>query len=122
MKLYYDKRLSDSTYYIQINICHNSKISSKSIGKIGKHSELFKSHKDHFAYTKDYILYLNNSDIELKIQIMVDFNNRLSDTDDILNIGYFYLNFIYRRLNVNQFLDTAISNKVNYNYIGKTKK
>ena len=42
MKLYYDKRLSDPTYYVQIGIRKGKKVTSKNISKIGKHSELLK--------------------------------------------------------------------------------
>ena len=52
MKLYYDKRLSDPTYYVQIGIRKGKKVTSKNISKIGKHSELLKEHHDPLAYAR----------------------------------------------------------------------
>ena len=42
MKLYFDKRLSDPTYYVQIGVRNGKKVTSKNIAKIGKHSQLLK--------------------------------------------------------------------------------
>ena len=42
MKLWFDKRLSDPTYYVQIGVRNGKKVTSKNIAKIGKHSELLK--------------------------------------------------------------------------------
>ena len=38
MKLWFDKRLSDPTYYVQIGVRNGKKVTSKNIAKIGKHS------------------------------------------------------------------------------------
>ena len=40
MKLYYDKRLKDPTYYIQQGFRNGKKTTTKKIKRLGKHSEL----------------------------------------------------------------------------------
>lgn len=40
MKLYYDKRLKDPTYYIQQGFRNGKKTTTKNIKRLGKHSEL----------------------------------------------------------------------------------
>ena len=42
MKLYYDKRLSDPTYYVQQGFRNGKKTTTRNIRKIGKHSELLR--------------------------------------------------------------------------------
>ena len=55
MKLYYDKRLSDPTYYGQQGVRVGKKVTSKNVKKFGKHSELLKLHPDPLAYVQEEI-------------------------------------------------------------------
>ena len=50
MKLYFDKRLKDPTYYGQQGFRNGKKVTSKNIIKFGKHSELLKITDDPEAY------------------------------------------------------------------------
>ena len=59
MKLWFDKRLSDPTYYVQIGVRNGKKVTSKNIAKIGKHSELLKQHPDPLAFARSEIKRMN---------------------------------------------------------------
>ena len=55
MKLYFDKRLKDPTYYGQQGFRNGKKVTSKNIIKFGKHSELLKITDDPEAYVREEI-------------------------------------------------------------------
>ena len=59
MKLYYDKRLKDPTYYAQQGIRIGKKTTTKNVKKFGKHSELLKITDDPLAYVKAEIEKMN---------------------------------------------------------------
>lgn len=52
MKLWYDKKSKDPTYFIQLGIRNGEKTTTKNVARIGKHSELLKSTDDPLAYAK----------------------------------------------------------------------
>lgn len=52
MKLYYDKRLKDPTYYIQQGFRNGKKTTTKNIKRLGKHSELLKITDDPYSMPK----------------------------------------------------------------------
>lgn len=123
MKLYYDKRLKDPTYYIQIGIRNGKKVTSKNIGKIGKHSELLKEHDDPLQYAKEYIKQLNDEGLPKKIELLVNLNEKLDQTDNIaskstdLNIGYLVFQKIYHDLGLPSFFHELNSqSKATYDF------
>ena len=59
MKLYYDKRLADPTYYAQQGIRNGKKTTTKNVKKFGKHSELLKITDDPLTYVKEEIKKMN---------------------------------------------------------------
>ena len=99
MKLYYDKRLSDPTYYAQVGIRNGKKTTTKNVKKFGKHSELLKITDDPLAYVREEIQKMNEEYRVGKVSydISVDFNEKVPHTDNdasssnSLNIGYFFL-------------------------------
>lgn len=123
MKLYYDKRLSDPTYYIQVGVRNGKKVTSKNIGKIGKHSELLKEHSDPLAYAKEYIKLLNDEGMPKKIELLVNLTEKLDTSDDIiskntaLNIGYLVFQKIYHDLGIADYFRTLNANsKATYDF------
>lgn len=60
MKLYYNKRLKDPTYYIQQGFRNGKKMTTKNVKRLGKHSELLKITDDPFQYAKEEIKKLDN--------------------------------------------------------------
>lgn len=124
MKLYYDKKSKDPTYFIQIGIRNGKKTTTKNIQRIGKHSELLKITSDPLAYAQDQVLKFNQEYKEGKIDmnLKIDFNEKLIATTDIasksmlLNVGYFILQKIYQDLKVKDFFDDLqTSSKVTFN-------
>lgn len=112
MKLYFDKRLKDPTYYVQQGFRNTKGVpTSRNIKKLGKHSELLKITDDPVSYCKEEIRKLNEEyeSGRLSVQLTVDFNEKVAETTDDfshssqLNIGYFYLQYIYQKLELNKF-------------------
>jgi hypothetical protein len=111
MKLYYDKRLSDPTYYIQEGIRNGKKVSSRNVGKIGKHSELLKLTDDPLAYALEQIAKINNekNGHKVSLEMKIDFNQRIKSSNELasksnrLNIGYLILQRLYRDLDIGSF-------------------
>ena len=52
MKLNYDKKSKDPTYFIQKGYRNGKKTTTKNIARIGKHSELLKITDDPLAYAR----------------------------------------------------------------------
>lgn len=123
MKLYYDKRLKDPTYYIQQGFRNGKKTTTKNIKRLGKHSELLKITDDPLQYAKDEIKKMNEEyrSGRSEFTISLDFNERIPSSDALstnsntLNIGYLYLKDIYAKLNISNFFKSVTSDlKVTY--------
>lgn len=119
MKLYYDKRLSDPTYYVHQGIRNGKKTTTRIVKKIGKHSELLKITGDPLAYAKAEIEKMNEEFRVGRVQFEMkcDFNERVRKTDrDVSastqqNVGYFFLQYILNRLNLKQFFSEITANR-----------
>ena len=111
MKLYFDKRLKDPTYYGQQGFRNGKKVTSKNIIKFGKHSELLKITDDPEAYVREEIRKWNEEYRSGKVEytLSADFNQRIPHTNDPassstwLNIGYFFLQELMKGLRLRDF-------------------
>lgn len=111
MKLYYDKRLSDPTYYAQQGFRNGKKTTTRNVKNFGKHSELLKITDDPIAYVKAEIDKMNAEyrSGRLQIELTCDFNERVKKTDreasqsTAVNTGYFFLQHIMGQLNLKDF-------------------
>lgn len=111
MKLYFDKRLSDPTYYAQVGIRNGKKVTSKNVKSFGKHSELLKITDDPLTYVREELRKMNEEYRVGKVTytISADFNERVKHTDETassshwLNIGYFFLQDFMGRLKLADF-------------------
>jgi transposase len=118
MKLNYDRKSKDPTYFIQMGIRNGKKTTTKNVKRIGKHSELLVITPDPLAYAKKQVEEFNKEYHEGKIDMSfkVDFTEKLSATKDIssrsalLNVGYFVLQNIYHDLKLSDFFKDIISN------------
>ena len=83
MKLYYDKRLSDPTYYAQQGYRNGKKTTTRNVKNFGKHSELLKITDDPIAYVKAEIEKMNAEyrSGRYQIELTCDFNERVKKTD-----------------------------------------
>ncbi len=111
MKLFYDKKSKDPTYYAQQGIRNGKKTTTRNVKNFGKHSELLKITDDPLAYVRAEIRKMNE---EYRVghvayDFKADFNERVERTDDEasvskdLNIGYFYLQEIIQHLKLKDF-------------------
>lgn len=123
MKLYYDKKLKDPTYYVQIGIRNGKKVTTKNIYKFGKHSELLKEHKDPLSFVKEEIKKMNDDKENKKIELIINAAEQLEGSENIIskntskNIGYLLFQSIYKDLGLNSFFnDLNKSYKATYNF------
>ena len=111
MKLYFDKRLKDPTYYGQQGFRNGKKVTSKNIINFGKHSELLKITDDPQAYVREEIRKWNDEYRSGRVEytLSADFNQRVPHTDrpasssTWLNIGYFFLQDLMKGLRLKDF-------------------
>lgn len=119
MKLYYDKRLKDPTYYIQQGFRNGKKTTTKNIKRLGKHSELLLITDNPLEYAKNEVKKMNGEYRSGRSEFIVtmDFNERIPSTDSpcsnstSLNIGYLYLKDIYAKLNLSDFFKSVSSDR-----------
>lgn len=113
MKLNYDKKSKDPTYFIQQGFRNGKKTTTKNIARIGKHSELLQITDDPLAYAREQVkLYNEKAQKENKVtmEVTVDFTEKIKANDDLasssthLNIGYMYLQKIYQELKIKDFM------------------
>ena len=124
MKLNYDRKSKDPTYFGQIGIRNGKKVTTKNILRIGKHSELLKITDDPKAYALEKIDEYNKQIKEEKVEynLTIDFSEKLINKGDIAseslcrNIGYFFLNKIYSDLDLKTFFkEVCKDKKITYN-------
>lgn len=115
MKLYYDKKSKNPTYFIQQGFRNGKKTSTRNVAVIGKHNDLLKITDDPLAYAKhkvaEYNEQMKNSKVSLEVKI--DFEEKLKASNDLVssttsyNIGYFFLQAVYHDLNIGGFFEKA---------------
>ena len=124
MKLYYDKRLSDPTYYAQQGVRNGKKTTTRNVRNFGKHSELLKITDDPIAYVKAEIEKMNSEyrSGRLQFELKCDFNERVTKTEressrsTAVNAGYFFLQNIMGQLNLKEFFTGITADrKMTYN-------
>ena len=119
MKLYYDKRLSDPTYYAQQGFRNGKKTTTRNVRNFGKHSELLKITDDPLAYVKAEIKKMNEEyrTGHLQLQLTCDFNERVKKTgressqSTAVNTGYFFLQNIMGQLNLKEFFSQITADR-----------
>ena len=116
MKLYYDKRLKDPTYYAQQGVRNGKKTTTRNVRNFGKHSELLKITDDPIAYVREEIRKMNEEARTGKVtyQLTADFNEKVKSTSDKissvnwLNIGYFFLQEVMSGLKLKEFFSQGL--------------
>ena len=99
MKLNYDRKSKDPTYFIQLGVRNGKKTTTKNVARIGRHSELLKITDDPLAYAKEQVKKYNEEykkENKVSLDIKINFAEKIKATDAItsqstqLNIGYFF--------------------------------
>ena len=122
MKLNYDRKSKDPTYFVQMGIRNGKKTTTKNVARIGKHSELLKITDAPLAYAKEQVKkyneeYKNKNCVSLEIK--VDFAEKIKATGDtashstLLNIGYFFLQQFYHDLKIDSFFESVTADRKN---------
>ena len=122
MKLNYDRKSKDPTYFIQMGIRNGKKTTTKNVARIGKHSELLKITDDPLAYAKKQVKKYNEEyqkEKQVSLEIKVDFAEKIKATNSIaskstlLNIGYFFLQHFYHALKIDSFFESITADMKN---------
>ena len=122
MKLNYDKKSKDPTYFIQMGIRNGKKTTTKNIARIGKHSELLKITNDPLTYAKEQVKKYNEEyqkQNRVSLEIKVDFAEKIKAAGDsgskstLLNIGYFFLQQFYHELDIYSFFTKVTADMKN---------
>lgn len=122
MKLNYDRKSKDPTYFIQIGIRNGKKTTTKNIARIGKHSELLKITDDPLAYAKEQVAKYNEeakNNNSVSMEVTIDFAEKIRATEEkvsgstLKNTGYLYLEKIYRDLKTDAFFKQITKNRKN---------
>lgn len=114
MKLNYDRKSKDPTYFIQMGIRNGKKTTTKNVKRIGKHSELLAICEDPLAYAKEQVARFNLEAKEGKVEVnfKLDFSEKLLPSSQTAssslsrNIGYFILQKIYQQLGIKSFIES----------------
>ena len=122
MKLNYDRKSKDPTYFIQMGIRNGKKTTTKNVARIGKHSELLKITDDPLAYAKERVKKFNEEYQKqncISLEIKVDFAQKIKVTGNaasqstLLNIGYFFLQQFYHDLKIASFFESITADMKN---------
>ena len=112
MYLVYDKNSKDPIYYIQTGIRLNkTKTTTRTIERVGKHSELLLEHADPLAYAIERVNTLKKqlNESTLTVETEIDFNKPLPpnhnnvSSDYVINIGCLYIRSVYKMLGLDSF-------------------
>lgn len=121
MKLWYDRKSKNPTYFVQLGIRNGKKTTTKNIARIGRHSELLKITDDPLSYAREQVAKYNEeakNKNQVSLELKFNFAEKLKASDTLvssskqLNIGYFFLQQLYHDLEISSFFDmvTADSN------------
>lgn len=120
MKLNYDRKSKDPTYFIQVGFRNGKKTSTRNIARIGKHSELLaQGIEDPLAYAKEKVADANREqkDGKVSMEVQINFTEKVMASDAMvsastsLGIGYFFLQAVYHQLKLGDFFKKITSDK-----------
>ena len=83
MKLWYDKKSKDPTYFVQMGIRNGKKTTTKNIARIGKHSQLLKITDDPLSYAKEQVAKYNEEakkNNQVSLELKINFAEKLKPT------------------------------------------
>ena len=122
MKLNYDRKSNDPTYFVQKGYRNGKKTTTKNVFRIGKHSELLKITDDPLAYAKEICARYTEEEKrekenkDVSMEVIINTARKMAAGSDIVsrkktrNIGYFFLQKIYHDLDISSFFRDAAKN------------
>lgn len=123
MKLWYDRKSNDPTYFVQKGYRNGKKTTTKNIARIGRHSELLGITDDPLAYAKEQVVRYNKEEKNNRVsmEVKIDFDEKIKAGNDLvssstsLNIGYFFLQKLYHDLEIDSFFkNVSASSKITF--------
>ena len=119
MKLNYDRKSKDPTYFIQQGFRNGKKTSTRNVARIGKHSELLAITDDPLAYAKEQVAKYNEEwkNSKVTMDVTINFAEKVKATNDpacastLRNIGYFYPQQIYHDLKIQSFFKDVLEGR-----------
>lgn len=119
MKLNYDRKSKNPTYFIQMGIRNGKKVTTKNVVRIGKHSELLEITEDPLEYAKQKVKEYNETIKNEKVEynITINFDEKIVNQGNLVskstlrNVGYFYLKEIYSALGISDFFDEVCKDR-----------
>lgn len=123
MKLWYDRKSNDPTYFVQKGYRNGKKTTTKNIARIGRHSELLRITDDPLAYAKEQVARYNKEEKNNRVsmEVNIDFDEKIKAGNDLvssstsLNIGYFFLQKLYHDLEIDSFFKrVSASSKITF--------
>ena len=115
MKLWYDRKSKNPTYFVQLGIRNGKKTTTKNIARIGRHSDLLKITDDPLSYAKEQVAKYNEEakmKNQVSLELKINFSEKLKASGSAvsssrqLNIGYFFLQQLYHGLEIGSFFDS----------------
>ncbi len=115
IKLWYDRKSKNPTYFVQIGIRNGKKTTTKNIARIGRYSDLLKITDDPLSYAKEQVAKYNEEakhKKQVSLELNINFAEKLKASGSVvsssqrLNIGYFFLQHLYHDLEVHSFFDS----------------
>lgn len=111
MKLNYDRKSKNPTYFIQQGFRNGKKTSTRNVAVIGKHNDLLKITDDPLAYARQKVAEYNEQmkNSKVSMEVTIDFDEKIKASNDLIssdtsrNIGYFFLQSIYHDLAIGSF-------------------
>lgn len=114
MKLWYDRKSKDPTYFVQLGVRNGKKVTTKNIARIGKHSELLRITDDPLDYAKEQVAKYNEEakkNNKADMEVRLDFAEKIKSTGEAVSastskyIGYLYLQRLYYQLEIDKFFN-----------------
>jgi len=114
MKLWYDRKSKDPTYFVQLGVRNGKKVTTKNIAIIGKHSELLRITDDPLDYAKEQVAKYNEEakkNNKADMEVRLDFAEKIKSTGEAVSastskyIGYLYLQRLYYQLEIDKFFN-----------------
>ncbi len=98
-------------YYIQRSFRKDGKNTTETVKKLGKHSELLKTHEDPRAYAEEEKNRLEEEyrNKTMVVQVGLDFAKKIPNYDETisksihLQLGYFFIQYILGKLSLRQY-------------------
>lgn len=111
MKLNYDRKSKNPTYFIQHGFRNGKKTSTRNVAVIGKHSDLLKITDDPLAYARQKVAEYNEQlkNGKVSMEVTIDFDQKIKASNDLVssdkcrNIEYFFPHPIYHDLAIGSF-------------------